>query len=139
MRATILIALLGGCVMSTSIDDMRDTLREAQREENTHIARSRTTRDLPAFVNEVDRYSAHMTVILDEMTGDMSAMHHCSGMATMWSMRDTMQVEVDDHHATIHAMTDLAPARGADEDHVMLMNEMLDRMDTQMVGMHCDM
>lgn len=139
MRATILIAALGGCVMSTNIDDMRDTLREAQHEENVHIAQSRAARDLPALVYEVDRYNAHMTVILDEMTGDMSAMHHCSGMATMWNMRDAMQVEVGDHHATMHAMTALAPARAADEDHVMLMNEMLDRMDMQLGPMHCDM
>lgn len=139
MRPLILIALLGGCVMSTNIDDMRDTLREAQHEESVHIALSRTARDLPALLVEVDRHGDHMTVILDEMTGDMSAMHHCSGMPAMWNLRDAMQVEVDDHHATMHAMTDLAPARAVDEDHVMLMNEMLDRMDMQLGAMHCDM
>ena len=139
MRAVFLIALLGGCVISTSVDDMRDTVREAQREEGLHISLSRTMRDLPSLVNEVDRHSAHMSGILDEMTVDMSVMHHCSGMATMWSMRDAMQVEVDDHHDTMHAMTDLAPARAADEDHVMWMNEMLDRMDMQLGAMHCDM
>lgn len=139
MRAVILIAVLGGCTMSTSVDDMRDTLREAQREENVHIAQSRTARDLPALVFEVDRYTAHMSATLDDMSDHMTAMHHCSGMATMWSMRDGMQVEVDDHRAAMHAMTALAPARAADEDHVTLMNEMLDRMDMQLGAMHCDM
>ena len=139
MRAVILIAVLSGCVISTSMDDMRDTLREAQREENVHIALSRTARDLPSLVIEVDRHGAHMSVILDEMSSDMSAMHHCSGMPAMWSMRDEMQVEVDHHLATMHAMTVLAPARAADEEHVMQMNEMLDRMDTQLGAMHCDM
>lgn len=139
MRAVILIAVLGGCTMSTNIDDMRDSVREAQHEDNVHIALSRTARDLPSLVFEVDRHSLHMSIVLDDMSGHMSAMHHCSGMATMWSMRDEMQVEVDDHHAAMHAMTELAPARAADEDHVSLMNEMLDRMDMQLGAMHCDM
>lgn len=137
MRMILMLAMLGGCVMSSSSDGMRDALQDVRNEEQVHVTESRGAADLPTLVSEVDRHGAHMTLILDDMRGHMSAMQHCSGMTTMMSMRDGMQLEIDDHQATMHAVHDLASARAEDDRHMTVMSGMLDDMDMQVDGMHC--
>jgi hypothetical protein len=67
----------------------------------------------------------------------MSAMQHCSGTSTMMNMRDGMQIEIENHQTTMHAMHDLALARSEGEHHMIVMTGMLDDMDMQLDGMHC--
>jgi hypothetical protein len=137
MRMILTLAVVGGCVMSSSSNGMRDALRDAQSEEQVHADASRSAADLPSLIFEIDRHSLHMTVILDDMSGHMSSMPHCAGMGTMMNMRDGMQVEIDDHQITMHAMRDVATARGEDEHHLTVMSGMLDDMNMQLDGMHC--
>ena len=124
-------------MMSSTSEGMRDVLRDAENEEQVHVTESRAAPDLPSLISEVDRHSAHMTVILDDMRDHMSSMQHCAGMGTMMTMRDGMQIEVTDHQTSMHAMHDLAAARTEDEHHMTVMTGMLDDMDMQLDGMHC--
>jgi hypothetical protein len=136
MRTILAIAILGGCMMSSS-DGMRDPLRDAQREQAVHATQSRAAADLPSLVAETDRHSAHMTVILDDMDDHMSTMRHCSGMGSIMDMRDVMQTEVEDHRTTMHAVAELTVARAEDEHYMAIMSDMLDDMDIQLDSMHC--
>lgn len=137
MRMILMLAVLGGCMMSSSPDDMRDAVRDARNEELAHVAKSRGATDLPSLISEVDRHSSHMTVIVDDMRDHMSSMQHCSGTSTMMTVRDGMQIEIDDHRTTMHALHDLAVARSEDDHHMTVMSGMLDDMDMQLDGMHC--
>ena len=122
---------------SSSSEGMRDALRDAENEEQVHVTESRAAPDLPSLISEVDRHSAHMTVILDDMQGHMSSMQHCAGMGTMMNMRDGMQIEVNDHRTSMHAMRDFVAARTEDEHHMTVMSGMLGDMDMQLDGMRC--
>ena len=137
MRTILLVTLLGACMMSSTSEGMRDVLRDDENEEHVHVTESRAAPDLPSLISEVDRHSAHMTVILDDMLDHMSSMQHCAGMGTMMTMRDGMQIEVTDHQTSMHAMHDLVGARTEDEHHMTVMTGMLDDMDMQLDGMHC--
>lgn len=137
MRLILALAVLGGCLMSSSSEGLRDALRDAQNEEQVHVTESRAAANLPSLVSEVDRHSAHMTVILDDMRGHMSSMQDCSGVRTMMDMRDGMQIEINDHQTTMHAMHDLATARAEDENHMTVMSGMIDDMDMELDGMRC--
>ena len=137
MRTILMAAVLGGCVMSSSTDGLRDAMREAQAEEEVHVRQSRAAPDLPSLVIEVDRHSGHMTSILDDMSVHMTVMHDCNGMGMMSNMRDQMQVEVDDHQISMHHIGDFTTARAEDEHHITVMSSMLDTMHMQLDSMHC--
>jgi hypothetical protein len=137
MRTLLVTAVLGGCVISSGTEGMHDALHEARSEEQVHVRQSRAAPDLPSLVIEIDRYSAHMTAIFDDMSVHMSAMHDCPNMGMLWNDRDQMQVEVDDLQITMHHMGDLTLARAEDEHHITVMSGMLDNMHMQLDSMHC--
>lgn len=137
MRILLTLALLGGCMLGSSSDGMRNDFNEARDEAQVHATESRVAADLPSLISEVDRHSAHMTVILDDMRSHMSSMQDCSGMGTMMNMRDGMQIEVSDHQTTMHAMHDLVTARAESEHHMTVMSGMIGDMDMQLGTMNC--
>jgi hypothetical protein len=71
------------------------------------------------------------------MRSHMMSMQHCSGIQSIMNLRDGMQGEVDDHAATMHAMTDVGDARTEVEQHVGSMATMLGDMDMMLGGAHC--
>lgn len=139
MMVTSLTLLLTGLVSCGQAESAYDQLvtdyqqsMTAMQEANTiHAASIASAADLQAATAEEDSHYADMQSMMDDMMGTTAALEQCGMMESMdmTGMMDSMQQELDAHHAAMLGADSLDTASQEESEHQATMDEMFNSMD----------
>ncbi len=117
---------------------MRGFISETRSEAQQHLAFARAATTVQDLRVDADRYREAITPMMANMDAMMDGMgSHCGGSGDMREMHAGLDTEMAQHMATMHAATQLSPARAEVERHAVATMSTMDRMDGMMGPMSC--